>query len=106
MDIYTLLVAAVLVLAVLASHAHTRRFGTKRNIKLIYPLMFGVFFVESVLNATFRDWQLDQWCLRPLMLLWVALIFGSLLTWRRINRRGNNWSQIVRLRERNALANE
>ncbi len=80
------------------SYRHTRRYGTKRNVRTLYPLMIAIFFVAIILQETVPH-RTDDFVLIT-MIVWVSAIGGSLLTWRRINYRGLSWAQIVKLRER------
>ena len=87
MTMFTLFISLILVIAgAVASYMHTRRYGTKRNVKLLYPLMLISFVVVTLVQKVFPDPSFDWGML--VMVVWVAAIVGSLLTWLRTNRRG------------------
>ena len=102
---YLLVALGLGVLGAVVSYMHTRRYGTSRNVKLLYPTMVIAFLALSLVQRML-PWHFEGDWGMLVVFFWFAAIVGSLLTWRRINRRGNNWAQIVALRERKALMNE
>ncbi len=83
---YLLVALALMVVGAVASYTHTRRYGTSRNVKLLYPAMVVALLIVSLVQRAL-PWRFEGDWGMLVIFIWFAAIVGSLLTWRRVNYR-------------------
>jgi hypothetical protein len=101
--LYYVVVIALMLVGALVSYLHAHRFGTRRGGGHIFLAMVLIVAVESALNELLPQRHIDELYWMPLSLLCVSMLSGLVPLWRRVGYRGNNWAQIVALRQRKAL---